>query len=539
MLVDDERHVLEGLNKMIDWKGLSISSLITAMSGEEAWRLFQEHRPDILLTDVSMAKGNGLELAAKIREVDPHIPILILSGYNDFEYARGAVHLNVARYILKPALFNEIQETIGEVIADLEEERKQRQYAEKFERYIGKSLPMLREQFIVDLLNGSYTGGELDEDHLRFYEIDNKLLSGGLVMNLILYRPEERARTEMHWQLLKFSVANVVQETAAAYDGHVQIYVLRFTDDKLPILLVNDDAEKIRHTAQQLAEAIVRNVGDHLDLDLNAAIGRWYGSARELSRSYSESIETLRVLEFEGYHKIMGADESDKALSASFRYPAMRIQQCIEAAHKMSMPEVFFHWEEIRKWLLMEGTPLATAQIASLSLLAGLLEEPEGEQTHGRKDTKLLPYIRRIQECRSKETISGLVEEQIESVLPHRESQVQSYIRNVITHIEQNYHETISFAELAQNMHLTRSYLSYLFKRETGTSFVYYLTQYRIEKAKELLRSGRHMIYEVSGLVGYSDPAYFSRAFKKVTGSAPNEYLNAFQGSAKTPRSNG
>jgi len=529
LLVDDERHVLEGLKTMIDWTKMSITEVLTAMNGEEALQSYLNDRPDILISDVAMPKMTGLELAARIRKSDPDIPILFLSGYDDFEYAREAIHLHVSRYILKPAVYYEIEQAIQEMIIDLEAKRKQRKYAEQFNSYVEQSLPMLREQFLYDLVSGMKREADLSEGMLHFYGV-NSLSSGGIIVGFMLYRPQQgRAKTERDWQLFKYSAANIVDETAILYarQERAQIYSLRYSENWLPILITNTDAAGAERIALELAETVLNHVTNLLDLELNAAIGRWYGKAEELHKSYREVVETLRSLDFEGYHKIMTVDQAASIVSNEHRYPARLVQLCIEAMQKFNPTDVTKQWGELKEWLLQEDVPLGVVQIVCITLWGNLSLELAGKM-NTEANTILPEWVRGAQENRSKENIVAWIDEQFRLVLEplqQRDSQQLLYARQIMQYIEEHYPEPISFDELSKKLHLTRNYLSYLFKKETGTSFIHYLTNYRIERAKELLMSRQYMIYEISEMVGYSDPAYFSRVFKKVTGVAPLEYV--------------
>jgi len=529
LLVDDEKHVLDGLTAMMDWSGMSVTEVLTAMDGEEAWQSYLHDRPDIVITDVAMPRMNGLELAGRIREADPDTPILFLSGYDDFEYAREAVHLHASKYMLKPAVFYEIQQAIREMIVELEAKRRQSRYAEQFKQYVEQSLPALREQFLYELVTGAKVHTDLAESMLRFYGVE-ELASGGLLFGLMLYRPlHGRAKTERDWQLFKFSAANIAAETIAPYCGQEQarIYLLRYEEDRLPVLVAHADAARARELAASIAGALLRNVADFLDLELNIAIGRWYGSAAELGKSYGEVVETLRSLEFEGYDKMMTVDQAESDLAGKRRYPGKLVHQCVEAIQKFHPADVSRHWQELKDWLLQEEVPLGIVQIVGITIWGNLLLGVAEETTAGH-DAILPQWMLNLQESRSRQSIVTGLDEQFGLLLKplqQRDSQQLAYVRQVIEYIEQHYAESISFDELSKQLHLTRSYLSYLFKRETGINFIHYLTDYRIERAKELLLSGQHMIYEISALVGYSDPAYFSRVFKKMTGKPPLEFV--------------
>ncbi|WP_409345928.1 response regulator [Paenibacillus sp. MBLB4367] len=531
LLVDDEEHVIDGLREMIDWEALHIDRVFTAADGEEAWQLYCSHRPDVVLTDVAMPQMNGLELSARIRREDPHVPIVILSGYDDFEYAREAVHLSVSRYILKPAVFTEIQEMLAEVIGELEAVRKQKQYADEFSRQMKHSIPLLREQLLFDLV---VTGGAVvTAEQLRFHQLEDELLTGGLVVTIGLYRTDDaRFASERDWQLFKFSVANIVSETIAAADGIPGgCFLLRYVEDRLPLLVISGDPGEAVLRARRLAEAFLESVTRYLGIELNVAIGGWFGKAGQYRASYVQCCDMLRSLDFEGYHRIVSADDEND-YAASMAYDPLKAIRLLSGTFRQGgWGEAAEMWREMRGALLRESVPLGVAQIAAVSLMSGLtLELAEEERENA---NRFLPIVQDIYKHRSKEAVLQLVEDHLNALLEQfrqREAQQRpshDCVRKLIEQIESRFAEPLSFSELARQLHMTRNHLSYLFKRETGTSFVAYLTSYRIERAKELLNANRYMIYEIAEKVGYSDGAYFSRVFKNATGVCPLEYTHS------------
>jgi two-component system response regulator YesN len=528
LIVDDESHVTEGLQAMIDWQSLGICQVDVASNGVEAWDAFQRNKPDLLLTDVAMPRLNGLELAGKIRQVDSEIPIIILSGYDDFEYAREAIHLHVSRYILKPTVYTEIQEVLKEVIVEMEAVRKQQKYTKDFFEQMKQSLPILREQFLFDTITSGKRNSDFSDSQLQFYEIDRSLTEGGLVLSLMLYRSDsERISSDKDWQMFKYAALNIAQEIVSASPG--VNYVLRYIEDRLPILCLDAVKEDAIDRAHELASQIMKNITVYLGIDSNVGIGRWYGAISNYPLSHRESVETLKSIEYEGFQKI-GSFEEIKGLSTGWPdYPLEQVRLLCEAVQRHNTAEVIERWGEIEDRLMAPGISnlfVQTACVTSISWLKLVL----GAEGDALLDTQLsLAVVQEILKCRSKESMLALVKKTLSQLLEtarlqYSSNQDSGYVSKVIRYIEEHYHESISFAELAKQLYVTRNYLSYLFKRETGISYIAYLTRYRIERSKELLKTKQYMIYEIAEKVGYSDPAYFSRVFKIVMGMSPLEY---------------
>lgn len=530
LIVDDESHVTEGLQTMIDWQLLGVCHVDAASNGVEAWESFQRNKPDLLLTDVAMPRMNGLELAGKVRRADSEIPIVMLSGYDDFEYAREAIHLHVSRYILKPTVFTEIQEVLKEVIVEMEAGRKQQKYTKDFLEHIKQSLPILREQFLFDMITSGKRGSDSSENQLQFYEIDNSLTEGGLVLSLMLYRADsERLSSEKDWQMYKHSALNIAQEIVSSSPG--VNYVLRYIEDRLPILCLDAVKENAVSRAYEIASQLMKNITVYLGIDSNVGIGRWYGSISNYPLSHKESSETLKYIEYEGYQNI-GYAEEIKDLSVGWPdYPLEQVRLMCEAVQQYDTAEAMERWAEIENRLMTPGASVHFVQTACVSTISRLQLELGADGDALLDMLVSLTVIQEILKCRSKGSMLALVRETLTQLLEKARLQYGSnqdtgHVSKIIQYIEGHYHESISFAELAKQLYVTRNYLSYLFKRETGISYIAYLTRFRIERSKELLKTNQYMIYEISEKVGYSDPAYFSRVFKNVTGMSPLEYAH-------------
>jgi YesN/AraC family two-component response regulator len=526
LIVDDEFHVIEGLKLMIEWERLKVDRVLTASDGLEAWELFQKERPDLVLTDVSMPKMNGLQLASKIREADANIPILILSGFDDFEYARGALHLQVAKYILKPAVFTEIQEALEEALAELEAAGRRDAYMNQFVEQMKQNVPILREQFLYDLVTTGKPGHEVDESTLTFYELDPYVTRGAVVVSVALYRSQhERAAKEKDWQLFKYSTVNIAEELREMLQ--VAVYVLRYVDDRLLLLLMNTDSSQALSDANRLGEELIRQVAGKLEIDMNIGIGRWVGQASDYPLSYQESLESLKWIEYDGCNKI-GTAQSFKHVQAYVPdYSMDRVKLLVECMRNHEVQEAMHNWTQIESEVMKSPPPLFYVQNLCVSLISRMMLEllPEEQPL----SANLHHIVQDIYNIRTVESILTVVRGLLDEMLLTMQRQYNvhrqnGYIQKISEYVEEHYHENISFADLAKQLHVTRNYLSFLFKKDRGMSFMTYLTAFRVQKAKELLRTRQHLVYEVAELVGYSDAAYFSRVFKNAVGITPAEY---------------
>lgn len=528
LIVDDDAYAVNGLKRMIAWDKLGINEVMTAKDGEEGWQLFQKHPLDLLITDVYMPRMNGLELIKRIRSVNADIPIIILSGYDEFNYAKEAIQLDVAQYILKPAVFTEIERVLKEVVSEKFVADKKEQYLCGLRSHLEQSVPILREQFLFDMLSAALMERDITGHRTQFLDLDEQVFDGGLVMSLMIYRDwNHKTESERDWQLYKFGAYNIAQEIVQAKGS---CYLLRYMEDRLPLLLYGPKEETLQR-AKSIAAEFIESVGAYLELNANAGIGRWYGRFTAYPISHKESRDMLAMVEYEGYQQIFDAEEKREQSGGTWHaYPFEYVRQLTEALFHMDHEKVMQHWAEIES-MLLDGTGGSLKYLKTLCIsmvnnlvLYGMKEDPSTLELG-----QLAQFLQDIQSAPSQQLLMERVRTILSQLLEtlerkYRSGKQNAYVQHVKRAVAKQYKENISFARIADELHVTRNYLSSLFKSETGESFTNYLTLYRIERAKELMKLGRYMIYEISEMVGYSDPAYFSRVFKNVAGMNPTEY---------------
>lgn len=528
LLVDDEERICENLKRSIPWADIGINQVKTAASGEEALQMFFDCPTDIVVTDIMMNGMDGLELIRHIRKRDHQVPIIILSAYDLFSYAKEAVHLNVSRYILKPIILDEMIGTLDEVVKEIRLRKKQAELEQNIQRQIQNNLAMLRERFLYEVLTMPTRFGPDFRDSLKFYNIDEGMMEGGLVISFQAFPPQNgKASTERDWQIFKFAVKNIVQEILEAAQP---AYDLSFIDDRLPVLFTGNQPNQLMEKARRVATEITTHIYRFLEVEVNVGIGRWYNHPRHLQKSYNESIKVLKFSEFEGYRRIDHIDDVEKLSPSDWRDISLEHLESInQAIVQMDKEEILARWQEIEQSIQQHGrVSFDDVKIFGIGLISNIaLHVHESFSTD-----QLLEILYELSHKKNKNELLAFVRDllsQPEKYQKNRKRCRSPYVEQVLKYVEEHYHEDISFSQLAKDLHLSRTYLSYLFKRDTGETFIDYLIKYRIEIAKKLMRSSRHlMIREIAQMVGYPDSAYFSRLFKNVTGMSPSEYQMRF-----------
>ena len=203
MLVDDDPHIVKALTDHIDWPSIGLRIAGTASNGMDALELFRQLRPDLVMTDVYLPGMTGLEVTQALRRDNPHLPIIILSGYDEFENARAAMRWGVNHFLLKPAEVEEIESVLREVLLEEDVRERREQLERTYKQEIGRVVPYLRKLFLHELLTTRYREEELPTERMDYVGI--RIPSQVRAISLQLYRPAFLTKMkERDWQLLRY-----------------------------------------------------------------------------------------------------------------------------------------------------------------------------------------------------------------------------------------------------------------------------------------------------------------------------------------------
>ncbi len=431
MIVDDEYEIRQGL-KSFDYSAFQIDVVEDCENGLFALKALTNEPVDIIVTDIRMPLLDGLELAEKVAVRYPHTKMIILSGFDDFEYAKTCMKHGALDYLLKPLDFEEYEKILARAVRLIEQEKEHQDRTAAWERKAKLSVHHLRQRFLRDLLHT-----EMKEEELEVESGSSEVMldeQGEYAVSLLRfseYPSKPRAVGDKDWNLILFTLDNLLYDL---WDEAGLGYHYVDADGQCALIL-NDPA----------SIAALKRDTDHLTEQLNTILS-------SLKR-------------FRGLFK----SHMSYAIGAVVHHPGS-IWRSFESATALFQ---------------------ATSKITQMS-----------EQ-----------YSTAMGE--------GIANKELEQVNGHR------LIQEAKHYIEENYDRTITLDDVAQYVHLNASYLSFLFKELTGQKYIDYVTSFRIEKAKNLLKQTNYKVHEIGEMVGYENPRYFTLVFKKYVQQSPNEYRNA------------
>lgn len=531
LLADDEEEVRKGIIRKINWEQVGFEVAGDAENGQDALEKIEQLKPDVVMTDIRMPYMDGLALSAKIRQKYPSIKILIFSGYDDFEYAQQAIKLNVTEYILKPVNGEELTEILNRVRENLDEEIEQRRNVSLLRESYRNSLPILRELFLNDLVRGTAPEDTI-EKNLREYEVD--ILDARKWVTAVLHTETDertgKAETQplmLHQQqeLIPISVRQLAEDKLkeyfrfAIFNSTSGITVLAAIDEKNTQTQLIDLLGDICKEAQRILEVTV-----------TAGVGHSSSSLEQIDKSYRSAVDAL------GYKTIVGAGNTIyindvEPMGRGKLELDSKDEEELKNAIKFGTPAVI---EDVVQRLVgrMDDARVHTRQyqiyiFSLINCMIQLLQQQDmdlGQMFETDKDyINFLSNAEKWEEfsrwlirtaCRMNETMNR-----------RRDSTAHQVIRDAKRYIQENYwNPNLSVEMLCRELHMSPAYFSTMFKKETGQTYITYLTEFRLKKAVELLGSTEDKTYVIAQKVGYQEPNYFSYVFKKRFGVSPTKF---------------
>lgn len=468
MLADDEKSIRTALGTLIDWQSLDCEVVYMARSGQDVLDHIGQYRPDLLITDIRMPGVDGVELANRLSGSELPIPIIFLTAYTDFSYAQAAVRYSVADYIVKPNVLEELPQAIRRI-----QERFGMQPAEQRRR--------IQQEVLRALLDDTFTVEEQPRANLAAYA---QLKSGGGPFQLIVVQ-------DLSGQLRRLAKTCFAQWDAVMFS-----------------VSANEFAFLLMHTLPERAQ-------------IEQACGALLGFSSSLLQMVAgvcvsepfSSIDALRA----AYDRCSGV------LCRTFRKQAFNL---FFASLQGGSPEQIDAELEALLSACEKGSVRTVRSVGVLMLVRCLriLREINPEYSQIFIDSAIQD---RIYEFKSMWEFRRLAQDmtmQMRTILSDRQNQTDWLITEVNDFIAQNYCGHVTLAEIADSVHVNRSYLSRIYKERTGKNVFDVINARRVEKAKELLQTTNMRVYEVALFVGFEDAAYFSRFFKRYTGVSPKKF---------------
>lgn len=412
LVVDDEYYIRLGIRNAIDWESIGVHIIGEAEDGEQGFELAMNLHPDIILLDISMPFLNGLQLLEKLSENNLDCGIIILSGFDEFEYAQTAIKNGVLDYLLKPIEKDKLMESVLNASKAIHKRRSTHQY----QNLIAQETTVIRSQFLRDLIIGKISS---EDNILQKIEELNIPLGKGICQAICIkldeYNLLERQLSSDEIRKLRNSITFHLSEHLLLGQSHIGMLVDISPDEWCVVLTYLANASGDQKGLQQNIFSVIKAVNELAPYTISISVSQLCPTVNQISNAYQK------------------------------------------------------------------------ARIAN---------------------TKFIP---------SSNSVVYPDTDKIDGIRPE--------VQTAVIYIKQHFNEDITVQTVAEKLYLSPSYFMHIFKNDLDKTFNTFLTEYRLEVAKELLQQPGSRIYEIAGQVGYSDVKYFNKIFKRYTSLSPRDYV--------------
>ncbi|GKU77337.1 response regulator [Paenibacillus sp. L3-i20] len=526
LIVDDEKHVRNAINLLADWSAHGISEVVQATDGEQAVSIIETMNPQIVLTDMKMPRKNGAELLTWLHTNKPQIKVIVISGYDEFEYVRHTIRNGGMDYILKPVKADILNEALGKATDcwRKEEDSRQRMMQQSIE--VNEMKPHYVDKLLTELVTGQTRRDLLNQLHediripmpvsscsvavLSISQLDQKLIEKFQGQLLLLY----------------FIIGNICNELLKSkgiafrhLNSSGEIVILYWDDRSSFTNLLNEINDGIYATLNRRVHfgvVMKRTFPEQVSQAyLDASKALWNRNILVSSRLHqfeehsNQSARPLRLTSIEEQLRLTALSGNRE----QFERITAKWVDSIKSLGSVT-PEQLIEWDNEWDWMQIKWFESEN-------------KEPHAVERDTANDEPFHPLPLNEDGMLHFEQLKAQMENRIgaaSKILTQLHTKEHFFIHDIAKFVENHFQEDISLQDVASRFFLSREYIARKFKQEYGVTLLDYLSRIRIDKSKLLLHNPHLRIAQVAEMVGYHDEKYFSRVFKKLVGINPGEY---------------
>lgn len=519
MIADDEYLVIESFKHIVARYTENVEIVGTASSGREAIELAESLRPDLIFMDIRMPGINGMEAIRSIRETNKSTQFVIISAYEQFNFAREGIGLGVLEYLTKPFGREQIVELIERVRKQLDEKRQALNREVVLKERFNKVLPFIENQLIYSYL---YHGVKFEE--IEFYEdLFGINLSEGYIVTVVS-NSEVTGNIEdsLSYSLDRQKLFNdFVYEVKSHLRGLAGPPFLDRVVVFIPVDSVRNSYD-VRNESIEVLCNISDLINSRVSVPYQIGIGKIY-PIKQMHTSYKEALAACNLAPTE---RVVHIEDVTTAEDGRIAYNVNYKERLAAYYLKGDSSSLSHLIDEFMCELLEQTDSIQHIKAKMMELIFSVKKaDPRKDFGTDREDDQ---FLHKFIDSGSVNDLKKILYEYLISEMQENASKKESTHHGVITKamafIEENYSNNISLNDVAEAINMSYFYFSRLFKESTGKSFSDYLTEFRIDKSIELMKDDELSIKQISYDIGYNDPNYFSKIFKKLKGITPTDY---------------
>lgn len=519
LLADDEGIVIDSLKFIIEKEFGNECEIASAKTGRSVIELAEAFRPDIAVMDIQMPGINGIEAMREIRKTNASVVFIVMSAYDKFDYAQEAIKLGVLDYITKPMDRNRMITVLRKAMDFVSSEREKRSNDLIIKEKLETIVPILESGLIYDILFQEHFDEDI-ENYKTLLELDADY---AYMMNIVCgdTREGNHMTNAVGSSVRLVQYYKDIRQNLKSFTGCI---VGSLMANKIPVMVpygmpamdYGERTELIDRTRE-----LVRSLRKKYDVDFRIGIGSVH-KLTDMASSYTEAVNALVMTSGSVAH----ADDLPIGCDYTPDYPIDLEKRLFEAVSHGKLDDAVENARDYFKWMCDKDTNDVRLKVIEFVLWAERLAYENGGMTYrfeSRRD--YFPVVAAAKDMSTLEDwFVNKIGDACRNIMNKRTERSMSVVETAKEYIRNNFSRNISLEDASMAVNISPYYFSRIFKEETGENFIDYLTELRIEKAKDLLSNSTYSVKEICSMVGYSDPNYFSRSFKKNVGVTPTEF---------------
>lgn len=519
LIVDDE-HLIRNLIRMrIDWEQQGFEIVGEASNAREALEQVERLKPDVIFTDIYMPNIDGIELSRRVLEKHPKMKIVVVSGHDEFEYAQQSIKMGIFDFLLKPVRASDLLQVTDNLKLKMDEERNRDHELARMKEELERNFPYLREKFLFQWLKGSLSREEVLEQAEYFNLPAIRRHGGAHQIAVVEVAPASENHTEEQLTYLWLACKHHIE---AFFREDPLVTLLSDTRDQFVVISFHPEGD-LAATCESLMARLV-NGGK---CRANIGVGRKREDLQEAHLGYQEACQAIRYKAFVGNNQVVCFEDMVDSREQAYRSNPELLRQLqfyVSVGSSERAAQMLARIFEVT-FSSVSQFRMAAMDVITECQRAAMEQQIEGEQ--GFEKETLVSVITADNLPELLQTLERYVLSVSETIHTKKQAKEGNLISQVKAYLEQNMGDPqIGLASTAAAFFVSPGHLGRLMKKETGQTFVEYLTNLRMKKAEILLKTTDFKGYEIGEQVGIPDPHYFSILFKKATGRAMNEYRN-------------
>ncbi|MBY0147540.1 response regulator [Neobacillus niacini] len=518
LIVDDEVLERKALTKIINSSSENVMVIGEAPNGRKAIEMAGELQPDIIFMDIKMPGIDGVQAVKEIRRSNHCIRFIMVSAFNTFEYAKEVMQQGVKEYILKPSRKQDILESLQRVTAEIIEERKSMEEKQSLRENLDRAVSIAQKEWVSSLILNQVQDITFDE----WSQLLGAEITSGYIM-LFSLLPKEKGDFDLEekqnfYFWLKDALKTVVKKE--------EIMIGPMTDFQVPVLFLcqqQPDKVHFKTSAQAVIDSLFSSFHKkQVNAELRIAVGLPYSHGHELNKSYHEAVVALQQLLKTPNRKYLFSSKQGTVELPSISDVLELEKKLLDSVRQGDINQVMFIFDSFVSKLTDNKGLKAAAVKKSLDeffILLSRMMHDLGIHFEGSLTIDEAADINLILEKGKANLLSVVKHVQL-----WRNNHAKGMLHRAKEYIENHYADCITLEHVAEYVELSPFYLSKLFKDRFGMTFIDYVTEIRIKQAKLEMVDATKSLKEICYSVGYKDPNYFSRVFKKQTGLSPTEF---------------